>query len=90
MLEHEPELDTGRHWRLTSLLEDVKAARRVLDLARHDKRHVEQQQLRKELLAALDAYAAALDLGGGATATATPVRDRPLPRAGRSRVSHPA
>ena len=33
MLEHEPELDTGRHWRLTSLLEDVKAARRVLDLA---------------------------------------------------------
>ena len=55
MLEHEPELDTGRHWRLTSLLEDVKAARRVLDLARHDKRHVEQQQLRKELLAALDA-----------------------------------
>ena len=64
MLEHEPELDTGRHWRLTSLLEDVKAARRVLDLARHDKRHVEQQQLRKDLLATLDAYAAALTLAG--------------------------
>ena len=64
MLEHEPELDTGRHWRLTSLLEDVKAARRVLDLARHDKRHVEQQQLRKDLLAALEAYAAALTLAG--------------------------
>ncbi len=64
MLEHEPELDTGRHWRLTSLLEDVKAARRLLDLARHEQRHVEQQQLRKELLATLEAYAAALAQAG--------------------------
>ena len=64
MLHAEPGFDPGRHQRLTSLLEDVKSARRVLDRARHDKRLVEQQQLRKELLAALDAYAAALTLAG--------------------------
>ncbi|MGF9761143.1 hypothetical protein AAII07_38740 [Microvirga sp. 0TCS3.31] len=64
MLHAEPGFDPGRHQRLTSLLEDVKAARRVLDRARQDKRLVEQQQLRKELLAALDAYAAALTLAG--------------------------
>jgi hypothetical protein len=64
MLHAEPGIDPGRHQRLTSLLEDVKAARRVLDRARHDKRLVEQQQLRKELLAALDAYAEALAVAG--------------------------
>jgi hypothetical protein len=64
MLHPEAGFDPGRHQRLTSLLEDVKAARRVLDRARQDKRLVEQQQLRKELLAALDAYAAALTLAG--------------------------
>ena len=64
MLHAEPGFDPGRHQRLTSLLEDVKTARRVLDRARQDKRLVEQQQLRRELLAALDAYAAALDLAG--------------------------
>ncbi|MBD3926238.1 hypothetical protein IEZ26_16555 [Nocardioides cavernae] len=64
MLEPGPGLDPGRHLRLTSLLEDVKAARRLLDLARHDKRHVEQQQLRRDLLASLEAYAAALTLAG--------------------------
>ena len=64
MLEAAPGFDSGRHQRLTSLLEDVKSARRLLDRARHDQRHVEQQQLRKELLAALDAYAAALALAG--------------------------
>jgi hypothetical protein len=64
MLHAEPGFDPGRHQRLTSLLEDVKAARRVLDRARHDKRLVEQQQLRKELLEALDAYAAALASAG--------------------------
>ena len=77
MLEHEPELDTGRHWRLTSLLEDVKAARRGLDLARHDKRHVEQQQLRKDLLGALEAYADALAVVGA-----------PLPPRLRSEINH--
>jgi len=64
MLHDEPGSDPGRHQRLTSLLEDIKAARRVLDRARHDKRHAEQQQLRSELLAALDAYAAALARAG--------------------------
>lgn len=64
MLHADPGFDPGRHQRLTSLLEDVKAARRVLDRARQDKRLVEQQLLRKELLAALDAYAAALTLAG--------------------------
>ena len=76
MLEHEPELDTGRHWRLTSLLEDVKAARRGLDLARHDKRHVEQQQLRKDLLSSLEAYAAALTQAGA-----------PMPQRMRSEIN---
>jgi hypothetical protein len=64
MLHAEPGFDPGRHQRLTSLLEDIKAARELLDRARHDKRHVEQQQLRTELLAALDAYAAAVALAG--------------------------
>ena len=64
MLETGPELDPSRHLRLTSLLEDIKAARRLLDLARHDQRHVEQQQLRRDLLATLEAYADALTLAG--------------------------
>jgi hypothetical protein len=60
MLEAGPEHEPGRHQRLSSLLEDVLAARRVLEAARHDKRLVEQQVLRRELLEALEAYAAAL------------------------------
>ena len=64
MLEPGPGLDPGRHWQLTSLLEDVKAARRLLDLARHDKRHGEPQQLRRDLLATLEAYADALTQAG--------------------------
>ncbi|WP_299931461.1 hypothetical protein [uncultured Nocardioides sp.] len=64
MLEVGPEFDPGRHQRLSSLLQDVLTARRVLERARHDKRLAEQQQLRKELLDALEAYAAALALAG--------------------------
>jgi hypothetical protein len=64
MLEAGPEFEPGRHQRLSSLLEDVLSARRVLERARHDKWLVEQQQLRKELLDALEAYAAALALAG--------------------------
>ena len=40
------------------------AARRLLDLARHDKRHGEPQQLRRDLLVTLEAYADALALVG--------------------------
>ena len=64
MLEAGPEFDPGRHQRLSSLLQDVLAARGVLERARHDKRLAEQQLLRKELLDALEAYAAALALVG--------------------------
>ena len=64
MLEAGPEFGPGRHERLSSLLEDVLTARRVLEAARHDKRLAEQQLLRKELLDALEAYAAALALVG--------------------------
>ena len=60
MLEAGPEFGPGRHQRLSSLLEDVLVARRVLEGARHDKRLAEQQVLRRELLEALEAYAAAL------------------------------
>ncbi|MCP3424233.1 hypothetical protein [Nocardioides pinisoli] len=60
MLEAGPEFEPGRHQRLSSLLEDVLVARRVLDSARHDKRLAEQQVLRRELLEALEAYAEAL------------------------------
>ena len=60
MLEAGPEYEPGRHQRLSSLLEDVLSARRVLEAARHDKRLAEQQVLRRELLEALEAYAAAL------------------------------
>ena len=64
MLEAGPEFGSGRHQRLSSLLEDVLAARRVLEAARHDKRLAEQQVLRRELLEALEAYAAALAEAG--------------------------
>ena len=64
MLEAGPDFDPGRHGRLTSLLEDVLSARQLLERARHDKRLVEQQQLRKDLLGALEAYADALAVVG--------------------------
>jgi hypothetical protein len=64
MLETGPEFDPGRHQRLTLLLEDVHSARRLLERARHDKRLVEQQLLRKRLLDALEAYAGALAQAG--------------------------
>ena len=64
MLEAGPEFEPGRHQRLSSLLEDVLSARRVLEAARHDKRLAEQQVLRRELLEALEAYAAALAEAG--------------------------
>lgn len=64
MLETGPEFEPGRHHRLTLLLEDVLAARRRLEQARHDKRLVEQQMLRKGLLEALEAYANALATAG--------------------------
>jgi hypothetical protein len=64
MLETGPEFDPGRHQRLTLLLEDVLSARRHLERARHDKRLVEQQLLRKRLLDALEAYAGALAQAG--------------------------
>ena len=60
MLQAGTEFDPGRHQRLSSLLEAVLTARRVLDRARHDKRLAEQQLLRRELLEALEAYAHAL------------------------------
>jgi hypothetical protein len=63
MLEAGPEFP-GRHQRLSSLLDDVLAARRVLERARHEQRLAEQQLLRRELLDALEAYAAALALAG--------------------------
>jgi hypothetical protein len=64
MLEAGPEFDPGRHQRLSSLLQDVLTARRVLERARHDKRLAEQQLLRRELLDALEAYASALAQAG--------------------------
>ena len=60
MVEAGPEFDPGRHQRLTLLLDDVLSARRLLERARHEQRLVEQQERRKELLTALQAYADAL------------------------------
>jgi hypothetical protein len=57
-------LDNGRHEQLTALLDDVLAARRHLDRSRHASRVNDQQSLRKALLDALEAYAAALAVVG--------------------------
>jgi hypothetical protein len=60
MLEAGPRPESPDHGRLAALLAEIGHARDRLDVARSGTRPSEQLPVRRELLAALEAYAAAL------------------------------